>query len=157
MNKTPKHSSQRWVTRNNFAFLWLLLALAACGPTRHTTRPAPPTEVTSFTLAESLWTFSLTHPEGFTLNINNWEEPKEGIAVAYSATQNRHDRADLDFVVSHAQSHEGYVGGWLDTVSGRYYFDSVRLFSEDSLVQAIKFGRKNAQSYNNILTNPKQK
>lgn len=96
-------------------------------------------------MADSLWVFSQTHPEGFTLNINTWAMPSEGIAVAYSATQDRHDREDLEFVVSHAQSHEGYIGGWFDTETGRFYYDSVRLFLEDSLAQAKRFGRENAQ------------
>lgn len=123
----------------------LLLVLVACSPARHATRPASTTTVTSVTLADSIWTFSQTHPDGFTLSISTWEEPAEGISVAYAATQHSHDRADLDYVVSHAQTHGGYVGGWLDTVTGRFYFDSVRIFPEDSLSQAIQFGIENEQ------------
>ena len=122
---------------------FLLIAFVACGTIHHSTRQAQPTAV--ITLADSLWTFSQTHPEGFTLNITTWEEPKEGISVAYSATQDCHDRAQLDFVINHAQSNGGYVGCWFDTVNGRYYFDSVRIFPEDSLTQAIIFGKENAQ------------
>ena len=96
-------------------------------------------------LAEDLWTYSQTHPDGFTLNISTWEEPREGIAVAYSATQDAHDKADLEYVVSHARAHGGYVGGWQDEQSGKYYFDSVRIFPADSLVQARQFGRENQQ------------
>ncbi len=138
-------------------FLWLsLLTVVACGPTRQTVYPTWTTTVTEVTLADSLWTFSQTHPDGFTLNINTWEMPAEGIAVSYSTTQDRHDRADLEFVVSHARSHEGYVGGWLDTETGRYYFDSVRIFPEDSLEQACKFGRENAQIAIYILSSGKE-
>lgn len=138
-------------------FLWLsLLTVVACGPTRQTVYPTWTTTVTEVTLADSLWTFSQTHPDGFTLNINTLEMPAEGIAVSYSATQDRHDRADLEFVVSHARSHEGYVGGWLDTETGRYYFDSVRIFPEDSLEQACKFGRENAQIAIYILSSGKE-
>ncbi len=137
--------------------LWLfLLALVACGPTRQVTRPLWTTTATTTTLADSIWVFSQTHPDGFTLNISTWEEPKEGISVSYAATQNRHDRADLDFVVSHAQSHGHHVGGWLDTETGRYYFDSVRIFPEDSLSQAIQFGRENAQIAIYILSSGKE-
>lgn len=126
--------------------IWIvLLALVACGTTRQTAQPMWTTTVTTITLADSLWTFSQTHPDGFTLDINTWEMPTEGIAVAYSATQDRHDRDDLEFVVSHARSHGGYIGGWLDTETGRYYFDSVRVFQEDSIAQASQFGRENAQ------------
>jgi hypothetical protein len=137
--------------------IWIvLLALVACGTTRQTAQPMWTTTVTTVTLADSLWTFSQTHPDGFTLDINTWEMPTEGIAVAYSATQDRHDRDDLEFVVSHARSHGGYVGGWLDTETGRYYFDSVRVFPEDSIVQASQFGRENAQIAIYILSSGKE-
>ncbi|MBP5759743.1 MAG: hypothetical protein J6W45_10110 [Bacteroidales bacterium] len=137
--------------------LWLfLLALVACGTTRQAAQPMWTTTVTTVTLADSLWTFSKTHPDGFTLNISTWEMPTEGIAVAYSATQDRHDRDGLEFVVSHARTHGGYIGGWLDTETGRYYFDSVRVFPEDSLTQASQFGRENAQIAIYILSSDKE-
>ena len=144
-------------TRIKQTFVWLfLLAMAACGTTRTTTQPVSTTTVTEITLADSVWVFSQTHPDGFTLNISTWEMPSEGIAVAYSATQDRHDREGLDFVVSHAQSHGGYVGGWLSSDDGLYYFDSTRLFSEDSLTQASQFGRENAQIAIYILSSGKE-
>lgn len=97
------------------------------------------------TLADSIWVYSQTHPDGFTINIRTWEEPNEGVAVAYSATQNRHGRDDLEFVITHAKANGNHVGGWLDTDNGSYYFDSVRIFPEDSLEYAIQFGRDNGQ------------
>jgi hypothetical protein len=97
------------------------------------------------TLADSLWTYSLAHPEGFTLHLATWIQPQEGIVVAYEATQHCHDRKGLDFVITHAQSHEGYVGGWLELTDSLFYFDSVRVFPEDSLSAAISFGKENHQ------------
>lgn len=145
------------VARIKHTFLWLmLLALVACGPGRHTTSPTWTTTVSTTTLADSVWVFSQTYPDGFTLSINTWEQPKEGITVAYSATQDRHDRADLDFVVSHARAHDGYIGGWLDTATGRFYYDSVRLFPEDALEEAVKFGRENGQIAIFILSSSKE-
>ena len=96
-------------------------------------------------LADRVWSYRETHPEGFTLEINTWKEPQEGISVAYESTQNHHDRADLRRVVRHARSHSGYVGGWRNTGDSLYYFDSVRLFPEDSLEAAISFGKANHQ------------
>ena len=96
-------------------------------------------------LADRVWSYRETHPEGFTLDINTWEEPQEGISVAYESTQNHHDRADLRRVVRHARSHSGYVGGWRNAEDSLYYFDSVRLFPEDSLEAAISFGKANHQ------------
>lgn len=97
------------------------------------------------TLADSVWVFSQSRPEGFTIDIRSWKEPREGISVAYQQTQNRHDRKDLDYVVSHAKEHDGFIGGWLNSEDGLYYFDSVRLFPEDSLSAAINFGKANYQ------------
>ena len=108
-------------------------------------RTIVPEYTATATAVDNLWTYSHTHPDGFTLNINTWEEPEEGIAVAYSATQDSHGRDDLEFVVNHARSNGGHVGGWLDSETGRYYFDSICLFPEDSIEEAINFGRENGQ------------
>ena len=73
-------------------------------------------DTTAFTtLVDSIWVFSQTHPDGFTLSVSTWEEPQEGIAVAYSSTLGSHDKSELHYVVSHALDNAGYVGGWLDT------------------------------------------
>jgi hypothetical protein len=96
-------------------------------------------------LADKIWTYSQSHPDGFTLDIRTMTEPTEGIAVSYLATQGCHSRKKLNRVVRHAMHHDGYVGGWLDTADSLYYFDSSRIFPEDSLDAAIKFGAKNKQ------------
>ena len=72
-------------------------------------------------------------------------EPTEGIAVSYAATQDSHSRNQLDFVVEHALQHDGYVGGWLNTENGLYYFDSSKLFPEDQLEEALQFGKEKAR------------
>lgn len=71
--------------------------------------------------------------------------PTKGIAVSYAATQNSHSRESLTFVVEHALNHDGYVGGWLDSESGLYYFDSTKIFPEDQLEEALEFARENGQ------------
>ena len=96
-------------------------------------------------IADKIWAFSQSHPDGFTLDIRTMAEPTEGIAVSYAATQNSHSRDQLDKVVWHALSHDGYVGGWLNTENGLYYFDSTKLFPETSLKEAILFGKENGQ------------
>ncbi|MBO7572879.1 MAG: hypothetical protein J6T48_12080 [Bacteroidales bacterium] len=96
-------------------------------------------------LSNKIWSYSLTHPDGFTIDIRTMTEPAEGIAVSYSATQGSHSRKNLNRVVRHAIRHDGYVGGWFDTTDSLYYFDSTRLFPEDSLDAAIKFGAKNKE------------
>lgn len=96
-------------------------------------------------IADKVWAFSQTHPDGFTLDVRTMSEPTEGIAVSYAATQNSHSRDQLDKVVRHALQHDGYVGGWYNSDDKLYYFDSSRLFPEDSLKPAVSFGKDNGQ------------
>lgn len=60
-------------------------------------------------------------------------------------TQNSFGRDGLKTAISHAQGHDGYVGGWQNEENTDYYFDSVRIFPEGSLEQAIDFGVMNNQ------------
>ena len=103
-------------------------------------------------IADQVWQFAISHPDGFTLHITSMTQPTEGIAVSYAVTQDSHSRNQLDKVVSHALEHDGYVGGWLNKDSGLYYFDSTRLFPEDQLDEALKFGKENGQSSVFILS-----
>ena len=96
-------------------------------------------------LSNQVWTYSLSHPDGFTIDLNTMTTPTEGIVVAYAATQGCHSREKLNYVISHAMMHNGIVGGWLDTTDSLYYFDSSRIFPEDSLEAAKKFGIENGQ------------
>ena len=96
-------------------------------------------------LSNQVWTYSLCHPDGFTIDLNTMTTPTEGIVVAYSATQGCHSREKLNYVISHAMTHDCIVGGWLDVTDRLYYFDSSRIFPEDSLEAAKKFGIENGQ------------
>lgn len=121
-----------------------LTVLSAC------TKEDSPDRVTA--ISDAVWSFSQENPDGFTLDIRSMSVPKEGIAVSYAATQGSHSREKLDFVVRHALQHDGYVGGWLNTENGLYYFDSTRLFPEDKLADALKFGKDNGQTSAFILS-----
>lgn len=120
--------------------LYNATVLSACSHNDNTTEQR---EVTS--ISDKVWDFSQTHPDGFTLDIRSMSEPTEGIAVSYLETQNSHSRYQLDKVIRHALNHDGYVGGWLNTENGLYYFDSTKLFPETSLKDAIQFGKENGQ------------
>ena len=129
---------------------WLLLAvLTICGTASFASCSSNEDNATEqrniTTIADKVWTFSQTHPDGFTIDIRTMTEPTEGIAVSYAATQNSHSRDQLDKVVSHALQHEGYVGGWFNSDDGLYYFDSTKLFPENDLKGAIQFGKDNGQ------------
>ena len=129
-----------------FCFLTVILTLCSSTVLAACSNYGTPTEQDSITpISDKVWTFSQSHPDGFTLDIRTMTEPAEGIAVSYAETQNSHSRDQLDKVVSHALCHDGYVGGWLNTGNGLYYFDSTKLFSETSLKEAIQFGKENGQ------------
>ena len=72
-------------------------------------------------------------------------EPAVGISVAYAETQNSHSHRQLRKVVRHALKHDGIVGGWFNSDDSLYYFDSTRLFPEDSLIPALRFAKQNGQ------------
>ena len=96
-------------------------------------------------LVNFLWGFAQAHPDGFTIGIDTFDQPREGIVVSYAATQNSFDKKSLPAVIKHAREHEGFVGGWYNPENKKYYFDSNRIFPEDSLAAAVKFARENGQ------------
>ena len=129
---------------------WLLIALLALGTTVSFTSCSSSNELSKEqveikSIADKVWAFSQAHPDGFTLDVRTMTEPTNGIAVSYADTQNSHSRDQLDKVVEHALNHDGFVGGWYNSEDGLYYFDSTRLFPEDSLKEAIQFGKDNSQ------------
>ena len=146
---------------------WFLIAvLVICGPTSFASCASNEDNATEqsniTTIADKVWAFSQSHPDGFTIDIRTMTVPTEGIAVSYAATQNSHSRDQLDKVVSHALQHDGYVCGWLNSDDGLYYFDSTKLFPENDLKGAIQFGKENGQysvfilsTYTDIPTNGK--
>ena len=138
-----KNADQR---RRILCFLTVLLTLCSSTVLATCSNDDIPTEQDRITsISDKVWTFSQSHPDGFTLDIHMMTEPTEGIAVSYAETQNSHSHKQLDQVVSHALSHDGYVGGWLNTENGLYFFDSTKLFPETSLKDAIQFGKENGQ------------
>ena len=127
----------------------LLAILTICGTTSFASCSSNEDNATEqsniTTIADKVWAFSQTHPDGFIINIRTMTEPTEGIAVSYAATQNSHSRDQLNKVVRHALQNEGYVGGWFNSEDNLYYFNSTKLFPENDLKGAIQFGKENGQ------------
>jgi len=94
-------------------------------------------------MKEIILKLAVENPYGFTFNIRTKKMVKYGIAVAYSDTQNCFGIKGLEKVIDHAQSHNGIVGGWLNTENLNYYFDSIKVFKDKN--EAISFGRENKQ------------
>lgn len=104
-------------------------------------------------LIDRVWEYSLINPDGFTLNIQTMKPVKFGISVAYKETQDSFGKESLTTVINHALEHGKTVGGWLDTESDRYYFDSVRIFKNAEIEKAIAFAKENDQLAIFDLTN----
>ena len=135
----------------------LLLAapvVSSCGSASATTETTSNENVvrTPSTVRNRILSMGRSHPEGFTLDVHTMEEPKTGIAVAYAETKGIRGGRDIYKVTAHAYSHDGYVGGWKDKESGNYYYESVKLFPEDDLEEAMKFARENGQKSVYILS-----
>jgi len=96
-------------------------------------------------LLERVWEYSLKNPVGFTLNIETFIKVEIGYAVAFKETQNSFGIEDLEKVINHALENDKTIGGWLDGESGLFYFDSVKIFNDTELEQAIEFAKQNEQ------------
>jgi len=80
-----------------------LFFLCSCGTASPSSLSSSQTAQKSIsTVADKIWAFASGHPDGFTLDIRTMNEPKQGIAVSYAATQNSHTRSQLDAVIRHA-------------------------------------------------------
>jgi hypothetical protein len=81
--------------------------------------------------------------DGFTYDLRLKKLIIGGFVSAYDATQNSFETTDLENVINHAQQHDNVVGGWYDSETGLFYFDSCKVF--DNLDDAISFGKAQNQ------------
>ncbi len=95
-----------------------------------------------------------SNKDGFTFDLRAERMVVDGIVAAYHATQNSFGFECLPTVVAHAQANAGVVGGWFNTEDARFYFDSVRIFTD--LSEAIAFGMSEDQIAIFDLTNLKE-
>lgn len=107
-------------------------------------------------LIERVLEYSKNNPNGFTLNIETFKEVKFGIVVAFKETQNHFGIQHLQEVINHALENNKTVGGWLNVENGLYYFDSVKVFKNSELSEALKFASENEQIAIFDLTNLKE-
>lgn len=107
-------------------------------------------------LIERVWEYSKNNPNGFTLNIETLTAVKFGIIVAFKDTQNSFGKQSLEHVIKHSLQNGKTVGGWLNEENGLYYFDSVKVFKNQELKEAIQFAIENEQLAIFDLTNLKE-
>ena len=99
---------------------------------------------------------SKKNPQGFTLNIENFKQVKFGISVAFKETQNSFNKQQLENLINHSLKNDKKIGGWLNNENGLFYFDSVKVFRNSDLKEAIQFAIENEQIAIFDLTNLKE-
>lgn len=81
------------------------------------------------------------NPNGFTVKLETMKSVTDGFSVAYKETQSSFGVEGLKKVITHAEKHQGYVGGW--KYGDDYYFDSIMIITDRD--EAIRIGRENEQ------------
>ena len=94
------------------------------------------------TLINKIADFAAGNPDGFTVDLN-LNPVTAGYCVALSETQNSFGINGLEKVVKLAKQNNYCVGGWLDSESGKYYYDCTIVV--DSLEKALLYGQLNNQ------------
>ena len=97
-------------------------------------------------LFTTLTMISAANPGGFTYNVNNNCLQSSGYAVALNATQNSFGAAGLESVINLVAAGTlgaTCIGGWLDEVTGLYYYDAVVIVEDRDA--AIILGREQQQ------------
>ncbi len=98
------------------------------------------------TLFLSLAAIAAANPEGFTVDAATLQPVTKGYAVALADTQNSFGEAGLRRVIEYQRANAATVnafGGWLDTETGKYYWDATVIV--DNLELAKEFGYRNKQ------------
>ena len=84
------------------------------------------------------------NPEGFTIDANTLESVTSGYAVALAETQNSFGNEGITNVLASIEAgHANAIGGWLDTQTGLYYYDAVRIYTD--INAAYQAARDNEQ------------
>lgn len=94
-------------------------------------------------MIDELIKYAKRNPDGFTVEIETLQPVTAGFAVAFQATQDSHDLEGLQKCLEHAAQYDKKIGGWFDTESGKWYWDSIRILTNEN--EAVEFGREQKQ------------
>ena len=86
-------------------------------------------------LVNAISAIAYQNPDGFTLDLETWEQPTKGYAVAMAATQNSFGREGLAKVVDYALEHGLMIGGWKGPDG--YYFDAIQVVYDYFVAHAL--------------------
>lgn len=93
-------------------------------------------------LLERVWEYSQNNPDGFTITLDMLPATS-GYSVAVAETQNSFGKEGLKRVIDYALRHHTTIGGWYNSMDGRYYFDATIIVQDRDT--AIRLGRANNQ------------
>ena len=65
-------------------------------------------------------------------------------------------KQQLENVINHSLQNDKKIGGWLNNENGLFYFDSVKVFKNSELKEAVEFAIENEQIAIFDLTNLKE-
>lgn len=131
-------------TLKSLGLFIICLVLATCG-TSSTNIGIEDDYLSQLDLSELVWEYSLSNPDGFTVELPSLEPVTSGLAVGYYIGQENIGKESLGEVISHALANDNVIGGWLDTQDDTYYFDSICIFEDDEHQQATQFAIENNQ------------
>ena len=83
------------------------------------------------------------NPLGFTISLENLAPLTTGIVAAYAATQNCFGARGMVKAINHAYLNDRILGGWMDTATGHYFYDSCKVFT--NMAEALEFGKQQRQ------------
>lgn len=99
-------------------------------------------------IADSIWNYGHSHPEGYVVRTTTMQVPTSGIAVAYLAScgiRSDQQHSQLAHVVAHSVCWGDFMGGWYDQKEDTYYFYSCAVLY--SMEEAMQFAKDNSQKY----------
>lgn len=94
-------------------------------------------------LIKAIEKIAKANPYGFTVDLTTLKKVKKGFVSAYLETQDSFGNEGLEKVLKHALENGNTIGGWLNEENNLYYYDSVKVF--DNETECIKFGLANKQ------------
>lgn len=104
----------------------------------------------------ALATIAANNVEGYTVNAHTLQPVASGYVVAVKATQNSFGPDGLRRVVEYQRTHQEIAafGGWLDSVTGLYYYDACIIVP--TMAEAIALAKANEQFAFFCLNNMKE-
>ena len=100
---------------------------------------------TNKTTFAALAAIAAVNPDGYTVNAETLKPITSGYSVAVAGTQDSFGPEGLAHVIAYQAAHKECqaFGGWLDSETGRYYYDACVIV--DTKAEAMALAKENKQ------------